>query len=160
MATEMLTLRVSSKQKTQLETLASQQGCSVSDVIRGWIDTDQITVEVPEEYADIVRLCALLKGQTVPEFVREYFTDYLTHDSIGICEHFGSILAERIKQILREKGPLTEDELLAELPERVRNMNMDDFMSIWLHYYVQKTPDGKYELKAEGIITAYNTHHN
>lgn len=51
---------------------------------------------------------------------------------------------------MKEKGRLTEDELLAELPERVRrDMNMDDFMSVWLYYSVQKTDDGKYELKKE-----------
>ena len=144
MSSEMITLRVTPDQKAKLETLANQQGCSVSDVIRKWIDTDLITVEVPEEYADEVSLWALLKGQTVPEFIREYFLDYLTYDS---SERFGIILSARIKSTLKEKGPLTEDELLAELPERVRRgMDMDRFMRIWLYRTVQKTDEGKYEL--------------
>lgn len=148
MATEMITLRVSLEQKQKLESLANQQECSVSDVIRRWIDKDEVTVEVPQEVADIVAECALLKGQTVPEFVREYLTDYLTDDMGG--ERFGIILTERIKSILKEKGPLAEAELMAELPERVRrNTDMDDFMGSWLHYYVQKADDGKYELKKE-----------
>ena len=38
MSKEMITLRVTREQKAKLESLAKQCGCSVSDVIRAWID--------------------------------------------------------------------------------------------------------------------------
>lgn len=158
--TAVLNVRISEQLKQKLSKLAKEKNETVSDYVRELLTKHvlqggdyvsgilPVTVEVPQEVASIVAECALLKGQTVPEFVREYLTDYLTDDMGG--ERFGIILTERIKQLLKEKGPLTGDELLAELPERVRrDMNMDDFMNVWLHYYVQQTDDGKYELKKE-----------
>ena len=157
--TAVLNVRISEQLKQQLSKLAKEKDETVSDYVRELLtkhvlpDDDgvpgisPVTVEIPKEVADTVAECAELRGQTVPEFVREYLTDYLTDDMGG--ERFGIILTERIKQLLKEKGPLAEAELLAELPEKVRNMNMDDFMNVWLHYYVQKADDGKYELKKE-----------
>jgi uncharacterized protein (DUF1778 family) len=38
MSKEMITFRVTREQKAKLESLAKQRGCSISDVIRAWID--------------------------------------------------------------------------------------------------------------------------
>jgi len=148
MATEMITLRVTPEQKAKLETLANQQGVSVSDVIRKWIDTDLITVEVPEEYADIVSWCALLKGQTVPEFVREYLPEWLNWPSIKEYRYVNG----KILQLLREK-PMSKDELTALLPEWVRVDWHVDYLS-WAYKDVglnsiELRPDGKYEVRKE-----------
>ena len=49
MATEMITLRVTPEQKGKLESLATQQGHSVSDVIRAWIDGDSVVNSIPSK---------------------------------------------------------------------------------------------------------------
>lgn len=146
MTTEMLTLRVTSEQKTKLEAVANQRGCTVSDVLRSFIDSldrQQITIEIPAGYAETVALCAELAGQGVPEFVRKYFTDLL-RDLIG--DECGYLIEERIKTLLGER-PMTKDEIAARLPEVIRE-DADYYLKREVcHERIERILDSKYQLK-------------
>lgn len=143
MATEMLTLRVTPEQKGKLEKLANEQGCTVSDVIRGWIDTDQLVVEVPPEYADEIAKCAELEEQSVPKFIREYLrNDHIIWRDINVYQYTGW----KIVRLLRENGPMMIDELTSRFPDWAREELDNKVERLSAIGVIRQTLDGEYEM--------------
>lgn len=143
MATEMITLRVTPEQKAKLESLATQQGCSVSNVIRGWIDTDQLVVEVPPEYADEIAKCAELEEQSVPKFIREYLrNDHIIWRDINVYQYTGW----KIVRLLRENGPMMIDELTSRFPDWAREELDNKVERLSAIGVIRQTLDGEYEM--------------
>lgn len=147
MATEMITLRVTPEQKAQLETLANQQGITISELLRSWIDRNEVTVEIPKEVADTVALCAELRGKSVADFVREYTARYMDCDSLA--DWCSWLIECKIRELLKENGAMTKDELAACLPSEV--CDSDYHLGNLKVSYVDQRPDGKYELKKEQV---------
>lgn len=146
MTKEMLNVRVSNEQKAKLESLATQQGCSVSDVIRGWIDTDGVWIEIPSDCAETVALCAELQEQSVEAFVKEYLEECLQDSIGGRCY---ALVDQKVKQFLKEK-PMSKDELAAFFPEAIREKVSYHVDWLFKYDYIEKTPDEKYQLTEQG----------
>lgn len=71
MATEMITLRVTLEQKGKLENLANKRGCSVSDVIRSWIDKDSGINGIPDELVSRIKAEAQRRKQSESRIIEQ-----------------------------------------------------------------------------------------
>lgn len=81
MATEMITLRVTSEQKQRLETLARQHGCSNSDIIRAWIDKPDMMI--PPNLLEQIQSEAAQRGYSEVKIIEKALRYAFKHRFIG-----------------------------------------------------------------------------